>query len=170
MEQKCIFCAIVAKQIQALVVYEDDEFFAFLDIRPRNPGHTLVIPKKHYRWAYDLDDENFGKYWKVARRIAHAQIKALGANSVSFVTLGLEVPHAHIQIIPRFENDGHGGVIDWSIVKEVSEEEMKQIAQKIKENIEPEKKIEKVEEKPKVEKKERTAEETFWIRRSMEMT
>jgi len=153
-------------------VYEDEEFLAFLDIQPRNPGHTLIIPKKHYRWVYDLDSENFSSYWKVARRISHAMIKALGANSVSFVTLGTEVPHSHIHVIPRFDDDGHGGYIDWNNVKQLTEDEMKSIAEKIKLNIEPEKKVEKVvEEKPKSEKKEgRTPEQIAYIKRSMELT
>ena len=165
----CIFCNIVEKKIPAFAVHEDNNFLAFLDIRPLNPGHALIIPKKHYRWAYDLPEEEFSNYWKIARRIAQAQIKGLGAESVSFVTLGSEVPHAHIQVVPRFENDGHGGSLDWKNIKQLSEDQMKEIVQKIKNNIEFEKVEEPVEEEPKKEE-ERSAEETFWVKRSMELT
>lgn len=81
-------------------VYEDDLFFGFLDIFPRTKGHSLLIPKKHYRWVYDVPE--FGKYWEGAKKISQAMSTALEPTFITYVTHGLEVPHAHIHIMPRF--------------------------------------------------------------------
>ena len=80
----CVFCKIVNKEIHANIVYEDDNFLAFLDIHPQSPGHTLVIPKKHYRWVWDVPidmndekgltrDSAIGKYFEVVAKIALAE-------------------------------------------------------------------------------------------------
>lgn len=127
--QDCVFCQIVTGKLPADKVYEDGDFLGFLDIRPLNPGHSLIVPKKHYRWTYDVP--NFGDYFEVARKVAQAQISALGAELVSFVTLGFEVPHAHIWVVPRFPDDGHGGALSWGAVKEVSRQERAEIAKKL---------------------------------------
>ena len=68
--QNCIFCKIIKGDIPSHKVYEDENYFAFLDIRPLNPGHTLVIPKKHYRWVWDV--ENIGEYYEITSKIANA--------------------------------------------------------------------------------------------------
>lgn len=132
-EETCVFCRIVAGKLPAYKVYENEEFLAFLDIRPLNPGHSQVIPKKHYRWTWDVPD--FGAYWEAARKVAKAVMQGLGARTVSFVTLGQEVPHAHIWVIPRFPDDGHAGFINWHEVKEISKEEMARIAQKVRKAV-----------------------------------
>jgi len=125
----CIFCKIVSGEIPCHKVYEDKNFLAFLDIRPLNPGHAQVIPKKHYRWVFDVPD--FGEYFEVARKVGQAAMKVLGANAFSLVTLGFEIQHAHIWVIPRFDDDGHGNTINWMAVKNISEEQMKEIARKM---------------------------------------
>lgn len=100
----CIFCKIVAGNIPCHKVYEDDLFIAFLDINPVSSGHTLLIPKNHYRWVYDVPD--IGKYFQIAQNIALAIQKSdLKPDYISFLTIGNEVPHAHIHIIPRSQND-----------------------------------------------------------------
>lgn len=170
-KEECVFCAIVNKKIPAKIVCEDENFLAFLDIRPLNPGNSLLIPKQHCRWVYDVP--NFGEYWEAAKKIGLATMKALGAFSISYATLGFEVQHAHIRIIPRFENDGHAGFIDWSNVKQISEEEMEKIAEKIQAVVEEMKKSEKPVEEVKEEVKEekpRTEEEIKWIKRQTELT
>lgn len=99
MNQKdCIFCKIVAKEIPAHVVYENDDFLAFLDINPQNPGHTQVIPKDHHRWVWDVP--NAGEYFEVAKKIALAQRKAFGTDFIISKIIGDEVPHAHIWVFP----------------------------------------------------------------------
>ncbi len=94
----CIFCKIVATQVPAHVVYEDDEFLAFLDINPRSPGHTLVIPKEHHHWVWDVP--NFAAYTAVAQKIAHAQRAAFGVELIIGNIVGEEVPHAHFWVYP----------------------------------------------------------------------
>ena len=129
----CVFCRIVSGELPAHRVYEDDRYLGFFSIQPMNPGHTLLVPKAHRRWVLDVED--FGGYWEVAKKIALATKSALGADSVSFVTLGYEIPHAHIWIVPRFPNDGHPGTIDWSNVKKIPPEEMERMAEKIRNEI-----------------------------------
>ncbi len=99
--QDCIFCKIVSGEIPAHKVYEDDTFLAFLDIRPLSPGHTLVIPKKHYRWVWDT--ENIGDYFKIVQKTALAQQKAFGTDEVHSKVVGEEVPHAHVWVFPAPE-------------------------------------------------------------------
>ncbi len=96
----CIFCKIIAGEIPSYKVYEDELFVGFLDIFPLSKGNTLLIPKKHYRWVNDVPE--FGKYWEAARKITRSIEKNLGATSISYLTFGEEVPHAHIRIIPRY--------------------------------------------------------------------
>lgn len=171
--EECIFCKIIDKQIPAFVVYEDDKWLAFLDIRPLNKGHTLVIPKQHYRWVHDVPD--FGEYWKVAKRVALGAMKGLGAFTVSFVTMGFEAPHAHIWVIPRYKDDGHEQFINWGSIKEIPKEEMAEIAKTIAENM-PEAEAPTVRETQVVEEKEEKKEEpersekdVYYMKREMEM-
>jgi len=131
---ECIFCKIVANDVPAHVVYENDDFLGFLDISPLNPGHTLVIPKKHVRWVWDV--ENIGAYYEVVQKIANAQRKAFDTEQVVSLVLGEEVEHAHVWLVPRLAGDGHGGAIDLKLRKELSDEEMKECAEKIKKAIE----------------------------------
>lgn len=99
MQKSCIFCAIVQEKIPAYRVYEDTFFLGFLDVHPRVLGHTLLIPKKHYRFVYDVPQ--FDVYWKAALNITNAMKKTLNPQFVSYLTHGLEIPHAHIHILPR---------------------------------------------------------------------
>ena len=131
--EDCIFCKIAKGEIPSHKVYEDDNFFAFLDINPKNKGHTLIITKKHYRWVWDVP--NIDEYYKVVGKIANAIRKAMKTEWVVSLVVGEAVPHAHVWLIPRFENDGHGDFIDFSKTLKIPEEEMKEIAEKIKENI-----------------------------------
>ena len=129
----CIFCKIANNEIPSIKVYEDDEFLAFLDIRPLNKGHTLVIPKKHYRWVWDV--ENIDSYYKIVQKIANAMKKAFNTDYVVSLVFGEEVPHAHVWLVPRFEDDGHGSAIDLKNVKQLTDDEMKEAAELIKANI-----------------------------------
>ena len=100
----CIFCKIIRGEVPSHKVDEDDEFLAFLDIRPQSPGHTLVIPKTHYRWVWDVP--NVGKYFELVRKIARAQQKAFGTDWILSKIIGDEVPHAHIWVYPSDEAEG----------------------------------------------------------------
>lgn len=99
----CIFCKIAKGEIPSEKVYEDENFFAFLDINPREAGHVQVIPKKHYRWVWDVP--NVGEYFEVARKIALAQKKAFKTDMVRSQVYGNEVPHAHIWVWPETNAD-----------------------------------------------------------------
>lgn len=100
----CIFCKIVRKEIPAEIVYEDENFLAFLDIHPQSPGHTLVIPKDHYRFVWDYPET--GKYFEVAKKIALAQQKAFGNKTIWSKVMGDEIYHAHIWVFPHPETEG----------------------------------------------------------------
>ena len=95
----CIFCKIINKEIPADIIYEDDNFLAFLDINPQSPGHTQVIPKKHYRWVWDVP--NTAEYFEIAKKIALAQRKAFNTDFILSRIVGDEVPHAHIWVFPN---------------------------------------------------------------------
>lgn len=100
----CIFCKIIKGEIPCQKVYEDENFLAFLDINPLTLGHTLLVPKKHYRWVYDIPE--FGEFNQVAQKIALAITKSdLKPDFVTFLTVGEDVAHAHIHIIPRTYGD-----------------------------------------------------------------
>ncbi len=103
-DPNCIFCKIVNGEIPAYKVYEDDDFLAFLDINPQSPGHTQVIPKKHYRWVWDIP--NAGAYFEVVKKIALAQKKAFGTDFILSKIIGDEVLHAHIWVFPDSKISG----------------------------------------------------------------
>lgn len=108
----CIFCKIVAGEIPASKVYEDDQVLAFLDITQVTKGHTLVIPKKHYRNLLDLDENTARDLFSVIPKIAQHLKEKLGASGLNMVnnneeTAGQTVFHTHIHLLPRFdEQDG----------------------------------------------------------------
>lgn len=102
--ESCIFCKIVRGEIPSHKVYEDNDFLAFLDIHPHTPGHTQVIPKKHYRWVWDIPD--IGTYFEIAQKIAHAQQKAYDTDWILSKIVGDEVPHAHIWVFPNDQVKG----------------------------------------------------------------
>lgn len=110
-ENDCVFCKIVAKEIPAEIVYEDNDFLAFLDINPQSPGHVQVIPKKHFRWVWDLPTqagvgENIGNYFEVAQKIALAQQKAFNTDWILSRIIGDEIHHAHIWVFPNNKVSG----------------------------------------------------------------
>jgi len=129
--ENCIFCKIIKKEIPCHKVYEDEKFLGFLDIRPLNKGHCLVIPKEHYRWVWDVP--NIDEYYKAVGKLANRIKKAMETDFVVSVVIGEAVPHAHVWLIPRYDNDGHGSAIDFSLRRDLSKEEMEEIARKINE-------------------------------------
>ena len=130
-DDNCIFCRIIVNEIPSYKVYEDDNFLAFLDITPTNKGHTLLIPKKHYRWVWDIKED----YSTITNKIANALKETFETEWVVSFVVGEQVPHAHIHLVPRFDNDGHGGLINLNKTKKFNQEEMLKIAEKIKKNI-----------------------------------
>ena len=127
-----IFSKIVAGEIPSYKCAESDKFYAFLDINPVAEGHTLVIPRREVDYIFDMDDDELAEYQVFAKRVATALKKAFPCRKVAQVVLGLEVPHAHIHLIPmNSEAD-----VDFRKPKlKLSEEEFKQIAEKIRQNF-----------------------------------
>ena len=95
-----IFSRIIAGEIPCYKVAENEKFFAFLDINPLTLGHTLVIPKKETDYLFDLDDQDLAEMQVFAKRIARAIQKAVPCKRIGLAVIGLEVPHAHIHLIP----------------------------------------------------------------------
>ena len=95
-----IFTKIVKGEIPSYKVYEDKNFLAFLDINPLKKGHTLVIPKKEVDYIFDIDSKEYQNLWNTAKKIALGMKKVIECNRISIVVMGLEVPHAHIHLIP----------------------------------------------------------------------
>ena len=95
-----IFSRIVAGEIPSHKVAENEEFYAFLDINPVAPGPPVVIPKKEVDYIFDIDDAALGRMMAFAKRVARAQEAAIECKRVGLAVMGLEVPHAHIHLIP----------------------------------------------------------------------
>lgn len=128
-----IFSRIVVGEIPCHKIAEDDEFFAFLDINPVALGHTLVIPKEEINYLFDIEDAKLGRMMAFAKRVARAQEKAITCKRVGVAVMGLEVPHAHIHLIPiTKESDMYFG----GKKLELSQEELADIAAKIRASYE----------------------------------
>lgn len=95
-----IFTKIVQREIPCHLIAEDDRFMAFLDVMPLVEGHTLVIPKQEIDYIFDLDPELLGDLMKFAQTIAPAIKKAIPCKRVGVAVIGLEVPHAHVHLVP----------------------------------------------------------------------
>ena len=123
-----IFSKIAAGEIPSYKVAVNDEFYAFLDIAPLAKGHTLVIPKREVDYIFDLEDDELGRMHIFAKHVANAIKEAFPCIQVGVAVLGLEVPHAHIHLVPmNSEND-----MNFKNPKlELSADEFKEIAAKI---------------------------------------
>jgi len=124
----CIFCKITAGEIPSAKVWEDEKFYAFLDINPINPGHTLLIPKKHEDYLFELEDPHYSEIFQQAKKLAPSLKKVTGAKRIGLIVEGFLVPHVHLHLIPIHR----GGELDPSRAKKASPEELSQMAEKIK--------------------------------------
>jgi histidine triad (HIT) family protein len=119
-----IFTRIVQGEIPAYKVAEDDDYLAFLDISPVAKGHTLVIPKREVDYLFDLDDEFYAGLQLFAKKVAVGLKKAVPCLKVGVLVLGLEVPHAHIHLIPM---QNEGDVLNFSKKINLSKEEFESL-------------------------------------------
>lgn len=127
-----IFTRIVNGEIPAYKVAEDENYLAFLDVFPTAKGHTLVIPKQEVDYLFDLDDEAYAGLQMFAKKVAEGLKKAVPCVKVGVMVLGLEVPHAHIHLVPmQSEKD----LLNFSDKIKLSPEEMEALAKQIAENI-----------------------------------
>ena len=106
MENDCIFCKIVNGVVPSAKVYDDKNFFAFLDINPVSYGHTLLIPKKHYINLLESDDSTVKEIFVTAKKLMKRIKDSLKCDYVALSVVGVDVPHFHIHLIPRKYNDG----------------------------------------------------------------
>ena len=128
-----IFTRIINGEIPCYKIAEDENYFAFLDIAPLAKGHTLVVPKKEVDYIFDLDDETLAGMMVFAKKVARAIDKAVLCTRVGVAVIGLEVPHAHIHLIPL--NSVHD--IDFSRPKlKLEKEELEKIAAAISAKLE----------------------------------
>ncbi len=126
-----IFTKIIKGELPSHRIYEDENFFAFLDISPIQPGHTLVIPKKEVDDVFDLDEETYTGLMKVVKKLSFGVKKATGAVRVGLLVIGLEVPHAHVHLVPI------NSLGDMSLAnkRKASDDELSKMAEKIRKEI-----------------------------------
>lgn len=133
----CIFCRIVKNEIPSKKVYEDGVSFAFLDINPRNPGHTLVIPKRHYETIFDIPEERAGEFFESVKRVAGmvkngTKAQGLNITQSNGSAAGQIVSHLHFHVIPRFANEGPVAPEGILQVKKMDEKSMDKVVGAIK--------------------------------------
>lgn len=127
-----IFSKIIAGEIPSYKVAENDEFYAFLDINPVNWGHTLVVPKQETDYIFDIDDDQLGRMMVFAKKVAKGIKKATDCKKVGVAVIGLEVPHAHIHLVPM-QKEG-----DMNFSNKISNpdpKKMEELTKAISENI-----------------------------------
>ena len=108
----CIFCKVIRGELPSSKVYEDDRTLAFLDIHPVNPGHTLVVPKKHSADIFEIGQDEWDAVMRAVRKVSRALENALKPTGINLAMnnksgAGQIVFHAHVHVMPRFPNDGH---------------------------------------------------------------
>jgi histidine triad (HIT) family protein len=138
MEEDCTFCRIIRGAEQGVIVDEDEEYLVLMDKHPYNPGHNLVIPKKHYKTLLDMPRAEVGKLFERVWLVAKATLEALEADGVHIGqnngrAARQVIEHVHVHIIPRFYNDTEDG--SWPSRKSLPVEEMRRLADKIRKQI-----------------------------------
>lgn len=98
--ENCVFCKIISGEIPSNKIWEDENFLAFLDIDQNDKGHTLVIPKKHYRWVWDVED--YCGYFEKIREVKEILDKKYSPEFVEIKVWGVDVSHAHVHLIPHY--------------------------------------------------------------------
>lgn len=136
----CIFCKIIDGEIPAIKVLDEELVIAFMDINPSSKGHMLVVPKNHAENIFEISESDLANLIKAVKRCAKAVKEALNAEGITILQLNGKasdqiVPHLHIHIIPRWENDGLS-ISNWEM-KPGDMEEINNIARKVKEQITP---------------------------------
>lgn len=122
-----LFSRIAAGEIPSYKVAETDRYFAFLDINPVQPGHVLVIPKKETDYIFDIEDDEYAGLQLFAKKVARALRRAVPCRKVGVAVIGLEVPHAHIHLVPMSKE----GDLDFTKKATLPDAEMKSIAEAI---------------------------------------
>ena len=128
----CIFCKIVSGEIPCAKVYEDEKILAFLDIKPVNLGHVLVIPKEHYANMLETPHDLIAGIFQKSKELMISIKTAMSADFVVLSVVGIDVPHFHIHLLPRYSSDG---LHNFWPTKEYGEGEMDNVAEKIRKEV-----------------------------------
>ena len=96
----CVFCALAAGKLPARKVFEDAEHIGFFPLKHFNPGHVLLIPRRHYDYVFDMDDAAYHALWTTAKRLAPAIRRVAGSKRVGVLVEGFSVPHVHVHLVP----------------------------------------------------------------------
>lgn len=127
-----IFSRIINGEIPCYKIAEDENYFAFLDINPLAKGHTLVVPKKEADYIFDINDSEHAGLWNFAKKISHAIRQAIPCKRIGIAVIGLEVPHAHIHLIPI----NNVSDMNFAMPKlQLSKEELESVAEKIRKQL-----------------------------------
>ena len=134
LDDNCIFCKIAAGEIPSETVYEDEQFRAILDLGPASAGHTLILPKAHFKDVTEISDEYAANVLKVAAKLGKAMKKGLGCEGFNLVqnngeAAGQTVFHFHMHLIPRYEKDG--AMVSWKPGK-LTDETREELLEKLK--------------------------------------
>ncbi len=127
----CIFCKIIKKEIPAYIVWEDERFLVFLDVRPIAPGHLLIIPKEHIESIFDLPKNLYEGIFNTAKALSAPLQEAMGSKKVGMFIEGFGVPHTHLHLVPI----DHGNQLDPNSATLVPDDELKENAEKITQKL-----------------------------------
>lgn len=135
-DSECIFCKIIAGEIPANTIYEDEEFKVILDLAPAAKGHALILPKEHYADIYEIDEEVAGRAMKLAKKLVIHMTKVLGCDGFNILqnnheVAGQTVFHFHMHLIPRYKDAKNDDILVWNH-ETFSAEEMSEIRDALK--------------------------------------
>ena len=127
----CVFCKILNGSLSAYKVWENEKFLAFLDVHPVNPGHTLVIPKHHVDYVFDLEEPLYSELFQVIKDLSEPLRRAMQAKRIGVVVEGFGVPHLHVHLVPI----NGGNELDPTRAKTATAEDLAAIAVSIRNEI-----------------------------------
>ncbi len=127
----CIFCKIIKGEIPSYKIYENNKFFCFLDINPITEGHTLLIPKLHNDYIFDLSDKEYSDLLLEAKKISKSLLKATNAERIGLIIEGFSVPHIHIHLVPLTQ----GNQLNTEKAKPMDSNKLIKILEKIKNEL-----------------------------------
>jgi len=130
-QEPCIFCKIIKKEIPCHKIFENKNFLVFLDIKPVNHGHILIIPKEHIVWMQEAEDKMIAEIFKLTKKMMLIMKKALKCDYIQESVVGNEVPHFHIHLIPRYFKNGFNPLPRKEFNLEEAEKALKKIIKAI---------------------------------------
>jgi len=130
--EDCRFCDIISRKVEDYILWENDNILALLDLTPFNPGHCMLIPKKHIDYFFDMDDDLYSEFFTIAKKLEEPLKQATNAKRIGLSLVGFEIPHAHLHLVPLH---GPNQMFDPTIFKQAKPEDLKQVQEKIVDRI-----------------------------------